>query len=88
MKDVVLFEALPTKFISSFLELYFIFYEFLNFRNVQLYKEHQLRCLAGTRVCHGRGLPRKKKTGRCCTRERKSKGGGLTGVAHRGAVHR
>jgi hypothetical protein len=53
-----------------------------------VYKGHKLCCLAGTRVRHGRGLARKKKTGRCCMRERKSKGGGLTGVAQRGAVPR
>jgi hypothetical protein len=34
MKDLVLYETVPTKFVSSFLELYFIFYEFSNFRNV------------------------------------------------------
>jgi hypothetical protein len=47
MKDVVLYEAVPTKFVLSFLELYFIFYEFSNFKNVQVYKEHKLHCLAG-----------------------------------------
>jgi hypothetical protein len=36
MKDVVLYEAVPTKFVSSFLELYCIFYEFLNFMNGQV----------------------------------------------------
>jgi hypothetical protein len=36
MKDVILYEAVPTKSISSFLELYFIFYEFSNFRNGQV----------------------------------------------------
>jgi hypothetical protein len=36
MKDVVLYEGVPTKFVLSFLELYFIFYEFSNFRNVQV----------------------------------------------------
>jgi hypothetical protein len=33
MKDVVLYEAVLTKFVSSFLELYFIFYEFSILRN-------------------------------------------------------
>jgi hypothetical protein len=28
IKDVVLYEAIPIKFVSSFLELYCIFYEF------------------------------------------------------------
>jgi hypothetical protein len=32
-----------------FLELYFIFYGLSNFKNVQVYKEHKLRYLAGTR---------------------------------------
>jgi hypothetical protein len=32
MKDV-LYEAVPTKFVSSFLKLYFIFYEFSILRN-------------------------------------------------------
>jgi predicted AAA+ superfamily ATPase len=35
MKDVVLYEAVPTKFGSSFLEQYCIFYEFSNFMNGQ-----------------------------------------------------
>jgi hypothetical protein len=30
MKDRVLYEAVPIKFVSSILELYYIFYEFLN----------------------------------------------------------
>jgi hypothetical protein len=33
MKDVSLYEVVPTKFISLFLELYFIFYEFSKFLN-------------------------------------------------------
>jgi hypothetical protein len=33
IKDVVLYEAVPKKFVSSFLELYCIFYEFSNFMN-------------------------------------------------------
>jgi hypothetical protein len=37
MKDVVLYEAIQTKFVSSFLELYCIFYEFSNFRDKQVY---------------------------------------------------
>jgi hypothetical protein len=36
MKDVVIHEAVPTNFVSLFLELYFIFYEFSNFRNGQV----------------------------------------------------
>jgi hypothetical protein len=34
MKYVVLYEGIPTKFISYFLQLYFICYKFSNFRNV------------------------------------------------------
>jgi hypothetical protein len=33
MKYVVLYEAVPTNFVSSFLELYFIFYEFSILKN-------------------------------------------------------
>jgi hypothetical protein len=50
MKDVVLYETVPIKFVSSFLELYFIFYEFSNFRNVQvqtLLLARLLHCLRG-----------------------------------------
>jgi hypothetical protein len=36
MKDVALYEVVPTKFVSSFFELHFIFYEFSNFRNGQV----------------------------------------------------
>jgi hypothetical protein len=36
MKDVVVYEAVPTNFVSLFLELYFILYEFSNFRNGQV----------------------------------------------------
>jgi hypothetical protein len=36
MKDVVLYEAVPTKFISYFLELYYIYYGFLKFMNGQV----------------------------------------------------
>jgi hypothetical protein len=38
MKDVVLYEVVPTKFDSYFSDLYFIFYEFSNFTNGQVYK--------------------------------------------------
>jgi hypothetical protein len=38
MKDVVLYEVVPTKFDSYFSDLYFIFYEFSNFMNEQVYK--------------------------------------------------
>jgi hypothetical protein len=36
MKDVVLYEVVPTKFDSYFSDLYFIFYEFSNFMNGQV----------------------------------------------------
>jgi hypothetical protein len=36
MKDVVLYEGVPTKFVSSVLELYCIFDEFSNFMNGQV----------------------------------------------------
>jgi hypothetical protein len=36
MKDVVLYEMVPTKFDSYFSDLYFIFYEFSNFMNGQV----------------------------------------------------
>jgi hypothetical protein len=36
MKDVVLYEVVPTKFVSSFLELQFIGYEFLKLDNGQV----------------------------------------------------
>jgi hypothetical protein len=38
MKDVVLYEGIPTKLNSYFYDLYFIFYEFSNFMNRQVYK--------------------------------------------------
>jgi hypothetical protein len=38
MKDVALYEGIPTKLNSCFYDLYFIFYEFLNFMNRQVYK--------------------------------------------------
>jgi hypothetical protein len=38
MKDEVLYEVVPTKFDSYFSDLYFIFYEFSNFMNEQVYK--------------------------------------------------
>ncbi len=44
MKDVVLYGMVPTKFISSFLELHFIFYQFSNFKNKQV----QLKCKASS----------------------------------------
>jgi hypothetical protein len=79
MKDVILYEAVPTKSISSFLELYFIFYEFSNFRNGQVQKKllqaflFTVRCMPSVnspaiagRTCYGRGKGREK---------------GLTGVA-------
>jgi hypothetical protein len=37
-KDVVLYEAVPRKFILSFLELYYIFYKISNFINGQVHK--------------------------------------------------
>jgi hypothetical protein len=36
MKDVVLYEAVPTKFISYFLKLYYIYYGFSKFMNGQV----------------------------------------------------
>jgi hypothetical protein len=36
MKDVVLYEVVPTKFDSYFSDLYFIFYQFSNFMNRQV----------------------------------------------------
>jgi hypothetical protein len=38
MKDVVLYEGITTKFISYFLQLYFICYKFSNFRNMYMYR--------------------------------------------------
>jgi hypothetical protein len=38
MKNVVLYERIPTKFISYFLQLYFIYNKFSNFRNVYMYR--------------------------------------------------
>jgi hypothetical protein len=38
MKNIVLYERIPTKFISYFLQLYFICNKFLNFRNVYMYR--------------------------------------------------
>jgi hypothetical protein len=40
MKDVVLYESVPTKFDSYFSDLYFIFYEFSNFINEQVLKDN------------------------------------------------
>jgi hypothetical protein len=38
MKNVVLYERIPTKFISYFSQLYLICNKFLNFRNVYMYR--------------------------------------------------
>jgi hypothetical protein len=38
MKDIVLYKGIPTKFISYFLQLYFICYKVTNFRNVYMYR--------------------------------------------------
>jgi hypothetical protein len=38
MKNVVLYERIPTKFILYFLQLYFICNNFSNFRNVYMYR--------------------------------------------------
>jgi hypothetical protein len=38
MKDIVLYEAVPTKFDSYSSDFYFIFYKFSNLINRQVYK--------------------------------------------------
>jgi hypothetical protein len=85
MKDVILYEAVPTKSISSFLELYFIFYEFSNFRNGQVQKKllqaflFTVRCMPSVnspaiagRTCYGRGKGREKGPHRRGSRLRKT----------------
>jgi hypothetical protein len=48
MKDVVLYESVPTKFVSPFLELYFIFYEFSILRNKLVQKGKEKLTGGGT----------------------------------------
>jgi hypothetical protein len=61
MKDVVIDERIPIKFISCFSELYFILYEFLKFRNEQIHnKTHGVGTGKAGLHCEGMKQPRRR----------------------------